>query len=267
MFRVGCCQRRLAVRRFAGLRAVGRFAATLRLTAALRFVALRLTALRFVATLRLTAALRFVALRLTALRFVAFLAVRRLAGFRAVVFFAVRRLAGLRAVVFFAVRRLAVFLAVLRFAGGTVTTFRVDYLGCSTRSGEPERRLVHGGLEVGTSRELHALGSRDLYWLAGARIAPHTGLAVGTRPSAETGNRDFLTSCDGGLDTLEQAGQGRFGILLADARPVCDLIDELLLVHAQTSDSLIPAPRVQRVLLRSIETYSRMQVKHFRMRE
>jgi len=133
--------------------------------------------------------------------------------------------------------------------------------------GNPERRLVHGGLEVGTSRELHALGSRDLYWLAGARIAPHTGLAIGPRPSAETGNGDFLTLGNCCLDALEQAGQGCFCILLADARPICDLIDELLLVHAQTSDSLIPAPRVQRVLLRSIETYSRMQVKHFRMRE
>jgi len=109
-------------------------------------------AVRFVAFL---ATRRFAGLRAVvffAVRFVAFLAVRRLAGFRAVVFFTVRRLAGLRAVVFFAVRlvalragaRLAVFLAVLRFAGGTVTTFRVDYLGCSTRSGEPERRLLHG---------------------------------------------------------------------------------------------------------------------------
>ena len=224
-----------------------------------RFVARRLAGLRAV----------FLAVRL-----VAFLAVRRFAGFRAVVFFAVRRLAGLRAV-FFAVRfvalragaRLAVFLAVLRFAGGTVTTFRVDCLVLRRVPGNPERRLVHGGLEVGTSRELHALGSRDLYGLAGARVAPDTSLAVGTRPSAETGNCDLLASCDCGLDALEQAGQGRFSILLADARPVCDLIDELLLVHAQTSDSLIPAPRVQRVLLRSIETYSRMQVKHFHLRE
>src|SRR5680860_1511822 len=36
------------------------------------------------------------------------------------------------------------------------------------------------GLEVRTYGELHALRSRDLNRLAGARVAPHTGLALGT---------------------------------------------------------------------------------------
>jgi hypothetical protein len=47
------------------------------------------------------------------------------------------------------------FRAVRLFAGGTVTTF---LLGCwVVDADDVRRRLLHGGLEAGTRRELHAL--------------------------------------------------------------------------------------------------------------
>ena len=121
---------------------------------------------------RLAGALRATAFfRRLAGAFLATAFLRRLAGafraavFRVVVFLATRRLAGLRAVAFFAV----VFRAVVRFfAGGTVTTFLEGCSGC--RRGGPGLP-VHGGFEGGSRRELHALRRRDLYRLAGARVA------------------------------------------------------------------------------------------------
>jgi hypothetical protein len=157
------------VRRFVALAVPAFFAAALRVR---RFAALALPAFFAAALRRLAGALRAAAFfRRLAGAFFATAFLRRLAGafraavFRVVVFLATRRLAGLRAVAFFAV----VFRAVVRFfAGGTVTTFLEGCSGC--RRGGPGLP-VHGGFEGGSRRELHALRRRDLYRLAGARVA------------------------------------------------------------------------------------------------
>src|SRR5439155_6807130 len=154
-----------------------------------------------------------------------FLTGRRFAGFRAVVlravvFFATRRLAGLRAVVFFA----AVFRAVVRlFAGGTVTTFLLE--GFSTGEGRPSP--VHGGLELGSRRELDGLRCRDLHRFAGTRVATSARRTLRRGPGAEPGKCDLVAARDRAFDGVEDRVEGAFRVTLVESCSVRDGIDKL----------------------------------------
>jgi hypothetical protein len=88
--------------------------------------------------------------------------------------------------------------------------------------------LVHGGLEAGSCRELHALGCRDLNRLTRARVATRARRALGTRPSAETGNRDLVVASNCALHDFDEAVDDGCDVLLVDTtcrRVNC--IDEL----------------------------------------
>ena len=172
------------MRRLAG----ARFAAVLR-GAAFRLAGARLAAALRFAGARLAAVLRGAALRLAGARLavVFFAAALRLAGARlAVVFFAVVfRAVVLRAGDF----RAVAFRVVGLFAGGTVTSLSVFGVDVQvTREGD----LFHGGLELGTRRELDSLGRGDLNDLPRPRVATLPSRTLRLRPRPETGKRDLV---------------------------------------------------------------------------
>src|SRR3954471_4034449 len=88
-----------------------------------------------------------------------------------------------------------------------------------------------GVLEARAGREARGLGGGDVHRLAGGRVGPLARVTVGDGELAEAGDGDVLAGGQAVLDGSDGGAQRLVGLALAQARALCDLLDELVLVH------------------------------------
>src|SRR5205823_7260428 len=93
------------------------------------------------------------------------------------------------------------------------------------------RAALDGALERRARAEARNPARRDLNPLTGLGVDALTRATVSDRELAEPGERDLAAAGKGLLNDLKHRIDGLTRLALAEARLVCDLIDELLLCH------------------------------------
>src|SRR3954462_5904413 len=105
------------------------------------------------------------------------------------------------------------------------------------------RSALDGVLEARAGREERGLRGGDVHRLAGGRVGPLARVTVGDGELAEAGDGDVLAGGQAVLDGSDGGAQRLVGLALAQARALCDLLDELVLVHAGSPPGSTREPR------------------------
>src|SRR5436190_10127031 len=94
------------------------------------------------------------------------------------------------------------------------------------------RRLLDRVLEDLAGAELGLRAGLDLHRFAGARVAPGRGLAAGHGEIAESDEPDLVPALQRRGHDLQHRLDRPCRVRTAEPRAVCDLADEILLVHS-----------------------------------